>query len=187
MDPAPCNIDAGLNKDGVLDVARHVKQGMKAFTDYRVDGRTKVNCAWKELSDASGQTSASSCENSYARLFPRHRRLHRNLRHRVRLARRRLGRPAKGDHVQDFKRKLKKDLFSNVHALSRPKTARECAKHTPFSTAFPLATTAHSRSFVGNPRAGRESEPERNCQLDTRPGRVVSLERRKRLRVQLFV
>ncbi|KAG8914696.1 hypothetical protein FRC00_011361, partial [Tulasnella sp. 408] len=50
--------------------------------------------------------------------------------------------------ARDFKCKLNYDLRSNPHALPRPKTARQRAKRTLFSTALPPATTAHSRSFI---------------------------------------
>lgn len=51
MDPVPYVIDGGLNKSGVLDVARQVKQRIKAFAyAYRVTGQTMwVDRAWKEL------------------------------------------------------------------------------------------------------------------------------------------
>ncbi|KAG9047836.1 hypothetical protein FS837_001371, partial [Tulasnella sp. UAMH 9824] len=60
MDPVPCDVDAGLDQGGVIDGARHVNQRMKAFTY----GRTRVDRAWKERFNASGQTSTFSCENS---------------------------------------------------------------------------------------------------------------------------
>ncbi|KAG9023132.1 hypothetical protein FS837_005953, partial [Tulasnella sp. UAMH 9824] len=44
MDPVPCDGDAGLDQGGVLDVARHINQRMKAFTY----GRMRVERAWKE-------------------------------------------------------------------------------------------------------------------------------------------
>ncbi|KAG8942649.1 hypothetical protein FRC00_011707, partial [Tulasnella sp. 408] len=61
MDPVPYDIDGGLNKSGVLDVARQVKQRIKVFAyAYRVTGQTMwVDRAWKELYNASGQSTAS--------------------------------------------------------------------------------------------------------------------------------
>ncbi|KAG8940425.1 hypothetical protein FRC04_005252 [Tulasnella sp. 424] len=61
MDPVPYEIDGGLGKSGVLDVARQVKQRIKAFAyAYRVTKQTMwVDRAWKELYNASGQSSAS--------------------------------------------------------------------------------------------------------------------------------
>ncbi|KIO21389.1 hypothetical protein M407DRAFT_245483 [Tulasnella calospora MUT 4182] len=59
MDPVPYDIDGGLNKSGVLDVARSVKQRIKAFAyAYRVTGQTMwADRAWKELQNASGTGS----------------------------------------------------------------------------------------------------------------------------------
>ncbi|KAG8896935.1 hypothetical protein FRB99_008570 [Tulasnella sp. 403] len=59
MDPVPYTIDGGLDKSGVLDVARQVKQRIKAFGyAYRTTGQTMwADRAWKELQNACGQGS----------------------------------------------------------------------------------------------------------------------------------
>ena len=51
MSPVPYNIDGGLGKSGVLDVAREVKQRIKIFAyAYRVTKQTSwADRAWREL------------------------------------------------------------------------------------------------------------------------------------------
>ncbi|KAG8899818.1 hypothetical protein FRC01_010361 [Tulasnella sp. 417] len=60
-DPVPYDIDGGLNKSGVLDVSRKVKQRIKAWAyAYRVTGQKMwADRAWTELYHASGQSDAS--------------------------------------------------------------------------------------------------------------------------------
>ncbi|KAG8920148.1 hypothetical protein FRC02_001140 [Tulasnella sp. 418] len=57
MDPVPYLIDGGLGKSGVLDVAREVKQRVKAFAyAYKATGQTMwADRAWRELHNASGK------------------------------------------------------------------------------------------------------------------------------------
>ncbi|KAF5334239.1 hypothetical protein D9758_017090 [Tetrapyrgos nigripes] len=51
--------------------------------------------------------------------------------------------------VEEFKRKNKKDLSTNAHALRYLRTACECAKHTlPLLPKSPLKSTLFSRTFI---------------------------------------
>jgi hypothetical protein len=55
--PVPYNIDGGLDKSGVLDVAREVKMRIKVFAyAYRMTKETSwADRAWRELQNACGQ------------------------------------------------------------------------------------------------------------------------------------